>query len=72
MIDRWIDRLSPKQAFLTFLAGVLVIGLCVSVIVLLAQFSIWQAALAGLFCISAILLGCILRIGFLVVRKLRS
>lgn len=72
MVDRWIEQLLPKQALVVFLVGVLIIGLCVSAIVLLATYSVWQAALAGLLAVIAILLACIARVMFLIVRMLRS
>jgi hypothetical protein len=71
-MDNWLQTLTPRQHVTLALAGILVIGLFASVLVLLANCSVWQAALAGLAAISIILLVCIVRIGIRVARMLCS
>lgn len=70
MIDTWLLRLSLKQKILALLTAILLTGLLVSVIVLLANYSVWQAALAGLITVSAIFLYFIVRIAYLVIRNI--
>lgn len=72
MVDKWLECLSFKQQIAVFLTGVVAVGFYVSAVVLLANYTVWQAALTGLFCISAILLVCIVRVAIRVVRLLRS
>lgn len=69
-MDEWLETLSFKQKLLAFSGAVLLMGFLVSLIVLLARFSVWQAALAGLATISAIFLYFIVHVAFLVVRKI--
>lgn len=71
-MDKWIAALSFKQKIVISLVAIILEGALVSLIVLLARFSVWQAALAGLATISAIFLYFIIRIAYLVIRNIYS